>query len=57
MTWWISDRKTSGPRVRKLGQMIGLYAEQEEDAYQDMEKSVRAICQDMGALGLIPDEL
>ena len=51
------DRKTSGPRVRKLGQTIGLYAEQEEDADQEMEKSVRAICPDMDAIDVIPDEL
>ncbi|CAK0845981.1 unnamed protein product, partial [Prorocentrum cordatum] len=46
-----------GPRVRRLGQTIGLYAEQEEDAYQEMEKNVRAICPGLEDLNLVPDEL
>ncbi|CAK0824284.1 unnamed protein product, partial [Prorocentrum cordatum] len=51
------DRKTAGPRARRLGQTIGLHAEHEEDAYQEMEKSARAICPDLEDLDLIPDEL
>eukprot|EP00959_Pyramimonas_sp_CCMP1952_P142803 2989489-Pyramimonas_sp.AAC.1 len=51
------DPRTSGPRIRNLGQTIGLYAEQEEDAYQEMEKSARVIYPDMDAMDLIPEEL
>ena len=46
-----------GPRAIKLGQTIGLYAGQEEDAYQEMDKSVRAVIPDMVVLDLVPDEL
>ena len=43
--------------MRKLGQTISLYVEQEDDAYQEMDKGVRAVALDMEAIDLIPDEL
>ena len=51
------DTRTSGPRVRKREQIIGISVEQDKDAHQEMEQSVRAICPEMEAMDLILDEL
>ena len=40
-----------------MGQTIGLYAEQEEDAHQDIDKSVPTVIKNLEVEDLIPDEI